>query len=195
MARPAGIIISCSQCGAKNRIPESKLGQAATCGKCHETLPGRPDGVPERLTLRCRECHTRNRVPVNKLYQSPKCGQCSAPIDARGVLSGQPQMVGDQDFDRIVAAAPLPLVVYAWASWCTVCSTTGPMVERLAWQGRGRFQIAKLNVEANPVLASRYNLLSVPSFMIFDNDQLKEHIPGAIPEGQLLQKLAPFLSN
>ena len=66
-------------------------------------------------------------------------------------------------------------------------------MERLAWQGRGRFQVAKLNVEANPVLATRYNLLSVPTFMIFDNGQLKENIPGAVPEEQLLQRLNPYL--
>jgi thioredoxin 2 len=194
MARPAGIIISCPQCNTKNRIPETKLGQAATCGSCHAILPGRPDGVPQRLTLRCAQCHTKNRVPVEKLYQGPKCGQCSSPLEAQGLLAGQPLMVGDGDFDRIIAGAPLPLIVYAWASWCTVCGSTGPMVERLAWQGRGRFQMAKLNVEISPVLASRYNLLSVPTFMIFDRGQLKETIPGAIPEGQLLQKLEPYLS-
>jgi thioredoxin-like negative regulator of GroEL len=130
---------------------------------------------------------------VEKLFKGPKCGQCSRPLEGQGLLSGQPLIVGDQDFDRIVAAAPLPLIVYAWASWCTVCGTTGPMVERLAWQGRGRYQVAKLNVEANPSLASRYNLLSVPTFMIFVGGQLKENIPGAIPEEQLMQKLSPLL--
>jgi len=195
MARPAGLIITCHQCGTKNRIPETKLGRAATCGSCQATLPGRPDGVPERLTLRCSECHTKNRVPAEKLFQGPKCGQCSTPLQGRGLLSGQPLVVGDNDFDGIVTAAPLPLIVYAWASWCTVCGTTGPMVERLAWQGRGRYQVAKLNVEASPVLASRFNLLSVPTFMIFDSGQLKERIPGAIPESQLLQKLNPYLSS
>ncbi|MEJ2638388.1 MAG: thioredoxin domain-containing protein [Desulfosarcinaceae bacterium] len=195
MARAAGIIITCPRCGTKNRIPETRLGQAATCGSCHETLPGRPDGVPDRLTLRCGACHTKNRVPVEKLFQSPKCGQCGRALEGSGLLSGHALIVGDKDFDQIVTAAPLPLIVYAWASWCSVCGTTGPMVERLAWQGRGRFQMAKLNVEANPVLATRYNLLSVPSFMIFDNGQLKESIPGAIPEEQLLQKLKPFLPH
>ena len=194
MARPAGIIITCSQCNTKNRIPETKLGQTATCGKCQASLPPRPDGVPEKLTLRCAECHTKNRVPVEKLFLGPRCGHCSSPIATQGLLSGQPIVVGDSDFDRTVAAAPLPLVIYAWASWCTVCGTTGPMVERLAWQGRGRYQMAKLNVETSPQIASRHNLLSVPTFMIFDRGQLLETIPGAIPEGQLLQKLAPLLA-
>ena len=53
--------------------------------------------------------------------------------------------------------------------------------------------MAKLNVEANPVLSTRYTLLSVPTFMIFDNGQLKENIPGAVPEEQLLQRLNPYL--
>jgi thioredoxin 2 len=195
MARPSGIIISCPQCGTKNRIPETKLGQEATCGSCHESLPRRPDGVPEHLTLRCAQCHTKNRVPVEKLYQNPKCGQCSAPLSAHELLSGQPVMLNDGNFDQVVTAASLPLIVYAWASWCTVCTTTGPMVERLAWQGRGRFQVAKLNVEANPMLASRFNLLSVPTFMIFDKGQLEESIPGAVPETQLLQRLEPLLPH
>lgn len=193
MTRPASLIITCSQCSTKNRIPESKLGSTATCGNCHATLPARPDGVPERITLRCSACHTRNRVAAEKLFMSPKCGKCGDTLHGDGLLSGLPLHLSDSDFDHRIAAAPLPLVVYAWASWCTVCGTTGPMVDRLAWQGKGRYQMAKLNVEANPVLASRYNLLSVPTFMIFDNGQLKESIPGAVSEGQLLQKLSPFL--
>jgi thioredoxin 2 len=195
MARPSGFIITCPQCNTKNRIPETKLGQDATCGSCHERLPGRPDGVLERLTLRCAQCHTKNRVPVEKLYRGPKCGQCSGPLNVHQLLSGQPVMLNDGNFDQVVGAASLPLIVYAWAAWCTVCGTTGPMVERLAWQGRGRFQVAKLNVEANPMLASRFNLLSVPTFMIFDKGQLKESIPGAVPETQLLQRLEPLLPH
>ena len=102
-------------------------------------------------------------------------------------------MVTDANFDQTVIHSPLPVLMYSWAPWCSVCGGTSPMVDQLAGETKGKVRVAKLNTETNPGLASRFNILSVPSFFIFDNGQLKAHIPGAVPKHDLMMKMAPFI--
>ena len=63
----------------------------------------------------------------------------------------------------------------------------------MAYETRGKIRIGKLNVDANPQLASKYNILSVPSFFIFDAGQLKEHLAGGMPKHELMIKMAAFI--
>lgn len=102
-------------------------------------------------------------------------------------------MVTDANFDDMVLRSPLPVLMYGWAPWCSVCSGTGPMVDQLARETKGKVRVAKLNTESNPGLASKFNILSVPSFFIFDNGELKTQIPGAVPKHDLLMKMAHYI--
>ncbi len=183
------IVIECSHCGTKNRIPKDKKGQA-NCGRCHKPLP---DASKTVLTLRCSQCRTKNRVPADKLHEGAKCGRCGTPLDHKDVFTGRSIMVTDANFAQTVLQSPLPVLLYAWAPWCSVCSSTGPMVDQLAPEIRGKIRVGKLNVDANPTLANQYNIMSVPSFFIFDAGQLKQHIPGAIQKHDLMMKMAPFI--
>lgn len=188
-------VVQCAHCGAKNRIPQynqddqGKKG-TAKCGRCHQPLAETPRTV---LTLRCSQCHTKNRVPVDKLNEGAKCGRCSAPLEVKDVYTGRTVLASDANFDQIVLRSPLPVLLYAWAPWCSVCGSTSPMVEQLAPETKGKFRVAKLNVDTNPNLANKYNILSVPAFFIFDDGKLKEHIPGALPKHELMLKMAAYL--
>jgi thioredoxin 2 len=188
-------IVVCRQCGTKNRIPKEKAESSAKCGRCHQPLAADNNNTDAGtvLTLRCRHCHAKNRVPVAKLFEAPKCGRCAKPLDNKDVNTGRPVLVTDANFDQTVIASPLPVLLYSWAPWCSVCSTTGPMVERLAFETKGKIRIGKLDTQANPQLASRFNILSVPSFFIFDAGQLKKHIPGAVPKHDLMLEMANYL--
>ncbi len=187
-------IVSCPQCGVKNRIPENDAAKAVQpkCGRCGTPLvPG--NGAQASLTLRCSQCRTKNRVPVAKLHAGPKCGQCKAPLQHQDLLSGRTVMVTDANFTQTVMQSPLPVLLYAWAPWCSVCGSTGPTVDQLARETKGKIRVGKINIDANPTLASKYNILSVPAFFIFDGGQLKTHLPGAVPKHELLLKLAAFI--
>lgn len=187
-------IITCPHCGTKNRLSADKSKSQAKCGRCHQPLINKAHTDSNVvLTLRCNQCHTKNRVPVSKLNTGAKCGRCKTDLQHQDVFTGRTVMVTDANFDQMVLKSPLPVLMYSWAPWCSVCSGTGPMVDQLAGETKGKVRVAKLNTEANGGLAARFNILSVPSFFIFDNGQLKGHYPGAVPKHDLMMKMAPFI--
>lgn len=187
-------IVICPQCNAKNRIPNAQTLETAKCGRCQAALIGAKQGPPEVvLTLRCSHCHTKNRVPAGKLHAGAKCGRCGKALQHQDVNNGRPVMVTDTNFEQTVLQSPLPVLLYSWAPWCSVCGSTGPQVDQLAGEARGKIRVGKLNVDTNPQLASRFNILSVPSFFIFDSGQFKEHIAGGVPKQDLMLKMAPYL--
>ena len=102
-------------------------------------------------------------------------------------------VVTDANFPRTVLQSPLPVLLYGWAPWCSVCSGTGPQVEQLAAETKGKIRVAKVNIDTSPQLAAQYNILSVPSFFIFDGGQFKEHIPGAVPKHDLMMKMSRYI--
>jgi thioredoxin 2 len=191
----ASIIIACTRCGTKNRVSQEKDVQQAKCGRCgSRLLAASGDNVADhQLTIRCSQCRTKNRLAAEKIAQGAKCGKCGSRLDTEELLSGRAIMISDATFEEKVLRSPLPVLLYSWAPWCTTCQSVAPTIDRFAATARGKVRVAKLNVENNPMLASRYNILSVPYLFIFDNGQLKESLPGAIPEQQLMFKMAAYL--
>ena len=187
------VIIACPNCGAKNRIPEQKANTAAKCGRCHYPLPIGNNDSGGSFTLRCGQCKAKNRVPAAKLHDGAKCGRCGNVLEHQNILSERPVMVTDANFERVVMQSPLPVLLYGWAPWCSVCSGTNGQVDQLASETRGKIRVGKLNIDANPNLAAKYHILSVPTFFIFDGGQLKEQLPGAVPKHDLMLKMASFV--
>ena len=188
-------ICSCPHCGTKNRIDNTNMDLTAKCGRCHESFS--PQGchkeVDPVLTLRCGQCRTKNRVPVSKLNASGKCGRCGAVLDHRDVYTGRTVVVTDANFHQTVMDSPLPVLLYGWATWCSVCSGINSQVEQLAAETKGKIRVAKVNIESNPEISSKYNILSVPSFFIFDAGKFVEQMPGAVPKHELMMKMAKFI--
>jgi thioredoxin 2 len=150
-------------------------------------------GATGSFTLRCSQCRAKNRVPGAKLHAGPKCGRCGATLEHEHILSGRAVMVTDANFPQTVLQAPLPVLLYAWAPWCSVCSGVNSQVDQLASETKGKIRVGRLNIDANPNLAANYHILSVPTFFIFDGGQLKEHLPGAVPKHDLMIKMAAYI--
>jgi len=183
-------VVQCPACGAKNKIPAEKAGQAARCGRCKAAL-ATADAQNGGVIVRCTRCRTKNRLPA-RASDGGRCGRCGTPLSTTGVFDGRPLEVGDADFDSQVMHSPLPVLLEVWAPWCGPCQMMAPVMNELAagWRGRGR--VCKLNMDANPVTAAHFEVRSVPSFLIFDNGQLKENLVGALPKQHLIQKMTPY---
>jgi thioredoxin 1 len=104
-----------------------------------------------------------------------------------------PLVVTDADFERVVLGADAPVLVDFWAVWCGPCRMVAPVVEEIAKEFAGRALTAKLDVDANPMTAQRYGVMSIPTLIYFQNGREVDRVVGAQPASVLRQKLEALL--
>jgi len=108
-------------------------------------------------------------------------------------MAGNLLELTNETFDEEVGASELPLVVDFWAEWCGPCRMVAPVLEQIATENAGKIRLAKLNVDDAPAVAQRFNIMSIPTLMVFKDGEMKKRIVGAKGKGQLLEDLAEFL--
>lgn len=100
-------------------------------------------------------------------------------------MSETPKIVTDQSFEEDVLKSSKPVLVDYWAEWCGPCKMIGPIVEESATKYADRLTVAKLNVDENPNIATRFHVRGIPTLMIFkDGQPVATHI-GSLSKGQL----------
>jgi thioredoxin 1 len=99
----------------------------------------------------------------------------------------------DSTFDEEIGAASEPVIVDFWAEWCGPCKMIAPILEDIAHEHEGKVRIAKLNVDDNPDAARRFDVMSIPTLIVFRDGQPVKRMVGAKGKGQLLQELAEFI--
>ena len=102
--------------------------------------------------------------------------------------------VTDSTFDESVTGADTPVLVDFWAEWCGPCKMIAPVLEEIASDHKGRIAIAKLNVDENPETARRFDVMSIPTLMVFKGGAPVKRLVGSKGKGQLLQDLAEFIA-
>ena len=102
--------------------------------------------------------------------------------------------VTDQSFATDVLGADGPVLVDFWAEWCGPCKMIAPVLEDIAKEHAGKIQIAKLNVDDNPNVARRYDVMSIPTLLVFADGEVKRRLVGAKGKAQLLEELSEFIA-
>ena len=101
--------------------------------------------------------------------------------------------ISDASFDAEVLKSDKPVLVDFWAEWCGPCKMIGPIIDQLSVELQGKMKIAKVNVDEAQELAGQFNVMSIPTLLIFKGGKPVDQIVGALPKDRLLAKLNPHL--
>jgi thioredoxin len=101
--------------------------------------------------------------------------------------------VDDRTFDNEALKFPGPVLALFWAPWCGHCRRLLPLIDELALEYRGLVKFMKIDMDMSPGLASQYQVMSVPTMLLFRNGQLVNRLVGALPKDQIVYHLRPFL--
>jgi thioredoxin 1 len=109
-------------------------------------------------------------------------------------MAGTVTEVTDTNFQAEVLESDVPVLVDFWAPWCGPCRQVGPVVEEIAKEKSESLKVVKLNTDENQQTAISYNVLSIPTLIVFKNGAEAKRVIGAYPKKRLEAEIAPTLA-
>ena len=136
------------------------------------------------ITLPCSACGKWNRLDADRAAKGPKCGSCGTPLAV-----DRPVLLTDETFDRVIGGTAIPVLVDFYADWCGPCQMMAPAVDALAKSNVGRALVAKLDTDASPRVASRFQIRGIPTTVVFRGGKESKRQSGAVALGTLQSML------
>lgn len=137
------------------------------------------------MELPCAACGAINRVPRSRAGQPARCGKCRGPL----ATTVAPVEVSDATFEAVVTGANAPVLLDCWADWCGPCHALAPTVDAVARAWAGRVVVGKLDVDANPDIAARFDVRSIPTLLLFRGGRLVDRLVGVQPRASIDARL------
>jgi thioredoxin 2 len=143
------------------------------------------------VIVKCPACGAKNRIKEDSdIDEKPVCGKCKTPL----IVHQAPHIshLTDASFDTYIQKSHKPVLVDFWAGWCHPCRVLAPILEAFA-NSQHSITVAKVDTEENPLLASRFQIFSIPTLVLFEGKKEVKRINGAVSLQMLESYLQPWI--
>lgn len=139
----------------------------------------------------CPACGVKNRVRGD-MRGVPMCGKCKKPLPQ--AAKPQIRVLTTENFESSIRLNPQPMLVDFWASWCAPCRQMAASLEKFV-AARTDVTVAKVDTDAEPGLASQFQIFSIPTLILFVGGQEVHRVSGAMSESELAAAFKPWLEK